>query len=197
MVSAMGTAFEKKLEGAVRLLREFFPKNSRLYFPLIYAFLAWAVDRHRHWKKKILGWQVGPDPGWIRVKPDAFILDFFRRPELERVYRREIEAEDLDALRPVFTRLYPVLGLKDPFLTALFHEELERGDYAALTRDFDSRVEAARRDLSGRRGRSRLLRGLKTLAEEAASLAAFTLDRSDVRRMVAEIIERERTETDD
>jgi len=192
----MGTAFEKKLEGAVRLLREFFPESSRLYFPLVYAFLAWAVDRHRHWKKKIFGWQVWPDPGYLRVKPDAYILDFFRRPELSRAYRRELDSGDAAALRPAFRRLYPLLGLEDPFLTALFHDELEEGDYAAVVRDFDSRLEAARRAVQAPRGRSRLLKGLKTLAEEAASLGAFTLDRSDVRRMISEIMEKKGKDTD-
>lgn len=189
----MGTAVEKKLEGAVRLLREFFPETSRLYFPLVYAFLAWAGERHRHWKKKILGWQIWPDPSYIRVKPDAFVIDFFRgRPGLQRAFRRELETGDAAALRPAFLRLYPLLGLEDPFLTALFHDELQREDYPAVLQEFDARVAEARRALRSLPGRSRLLKALKALAEETVSLGVFSLDRSDVRRMIAEIIEKRR-----
>jgi hypothetical protein len=181
---------EKVIKNAVKLLREIYPQSAYLYFPLLSTALVWAVRRPEEWEKSIFSWQVWPDPDYIRTKPNDFILEFFNsRPSLKEAYSEEIKHKDWKTLRAVFIRLYPILGLNDPFLMALFKEELEAEDYPKIVLEFDSRVGKAKQDIRAVEANDRLLAGLKAFGEELASLLTAILAESDVQRSLQEILE--------
>src|SRR5512137_222387 len=136
---------EAVLARGVELLGQLLPLESWLYFPLLYAASVWAVRRVFDYRERILAWQVWLDPEFVRTKPDAFILDFFRGDEaLGREYAAEIGRGDLRVLRAAFPALYSVIGLDDAFLKALFKPELDRGDFRAIVVEFAARTAQAR-----------------------------------------------------
>lgn len=127
---------EKLVENGVSFLSEFFPKASTLYVPLLSASIVWTIKRAAEWKEKILSWKVWADPEYIETKPDAFILEFFKsHPALSQSYQDEIQKSDMESLREAFRSLYPILGLEDPFLTALFAHELESKNYRKMAKE--------------------------------------------------------------
>ncbi|MGD9346883.1 MAG: hypothetical protein PVH84_13525 [Candidatus Aminicenantes bacterium] len=181
---------EKVIKNAVKLLREIYPQSAYLYFPLLSTALVWAVRRPKEWEESIFSWQVWPDPDYIRTKPNDFVLEFFSgRPSLKEAYSEEIQNKDWKTLRAVFIRLYPIFGLDDPFLKALFKEEVEAEDFPKIVLEFDSRVEKAKQDIRAVKANDRLLAGLKTFGEELASLSTAVLAESDVQRSLQEILE--------
>lgn len=183
---------EKVVEQALAFLAQILPGSIALYFPLLSVALTWAVNRSLAWEEEISALQVWPDPEWIRTKSDEFVMDFFRsKPELNAYFSSEIENNDLDVLRSAFIRLYPVLGLEDPFLCALFYPELEKGDLGTILATFDIRVEEAKANIQSIPERSRLLEGLKDFAEEAASLGIDALSQKEIQNLILDVLERD------
>ena len=183
---------EKTVESGISFLSKIFPLQSYLYFPLLNASLFWAIKRTKEWKEKIFSWKVWLDPERVQLKPDDFILSFFRdHPALMRHFEPEIRKKDMASLRGSFARLYPILGLEDPFLSALFHEEMESGDYKKIVKEFDQKVSQAEKDISALRNQSKLIRGLKDFAEEMVSLNLDLISQEKVQKVIAEIIKKQ------
>jgi hypothetical protein len=110
---------------------------------------------------------------------------------LMRCFEPEIRNKDMASLREQFARLYPILGLEDPFLSALFHEEMESGDYRKIVKEFDRKVSQAEKDISELKNRSRLIRGLKDFAVEIVSLSLDLISQEEVQKVIAEIIKKQ------
>jgi len=181
---------EKIIESAILLLSEFFPQKTYLYFPILSASLVWAIKRSKEWKEKIFSWMVWPEPGPVRVKSDEFILNFFRNNGiLLKVYKEDVEREDLVSLRQSFYRLYPIFGLHDPFLAALFQKELEKGDCRKIVEEFDARVTRAKNDVEQCHNNARLLQGLKEFAAGLASLGSEFLTQTKIQKVINELVE--------
>jgi hypothetical protein len=189
---------EKVIKNALKLLMTIYPQSTYLYFPLLSTALVWAVRRSKEWEESIFSWQVWPDPGYIKSKPDDFILEFFSSsPPLQNAYSEEIRNEDWKTLRAAFIRLYPILGLEDPFLSALFREEIEDKNFPKIVLEFDTRVEKAKKDIRAAKEDHRLLSVLRAFGEEMASLSTTLLVESEVQRSLQEILKDQLKRTDE
>ena len=185
------TTLEKIVERGISFLSKVFPLKSYLHFPLLSTAIFWGIRRATEWKKEILSWQVYLDPKRIEEKPPKYVLNFFKNhSSLSQVYEAEIKSEDKETLRVAFNKLYPILSLEDPFLSALFYEELASRDFRKIVEEFEERVSRAKDDIEDFKGKSRLLEGLKTVAEEAASLSVELMSKDEVQEVVANTIKK-------
>ncbi len=184
--------FEKIVQEGIRFVARFFPQAQYLYFPLLSAALVWAIKNSQEWREKIFSWEVWLDPSFVKVKSEEFIRSFFSdHPDLSRVFAREIETDDLPALRELFYYLYPIFGLEDPFLSSLFHQELESQDYRSIVQQYDTKIAEAIVDIEAVDNKKKFLDGLETIAREMASFSAEMITQTDVQRALAEIIKNE------
>jgi hypothetical protein len=185
------TSVEKIAEKGISFLSKILPLKSYLHFPLLSSALFWGIRRIVQWKKEILSWQVYLDPERIEVKPDEYVLNFFEKyPALNKIYETEIKSKDMEMLRKAFHGLYPILGLEDPFLSALFYEELKSRDFRKIVKEFEEKVSRAEKDIETFKGKSRLLEGLQTFAEEMASLGIELMSNDEVQEVVARTIKK-------
>ena len=183
------SSLEKAIEGGVDLLSAFIPKKTYLYFPLLSATVVWALRQAEEWKKKIFSWKVFPAPAFIKVKSDEFILDFFKENQaLYKAYEAEIKKRDLGALREAAGSLYRILGLEDPFLSSLFAQELEEGDFRRIVEEFDEKVSQALEDIEAVEDEPRLLKALGTFANEMASLCSDLISQDKILKMFADLL---------
>jgi hypothetical protein len=183
------TTLEEVVEKGISFLSKVFPLKSYLHFPLLSAALIWGI--------RILSLQVYLDPERIEAKPYEFVLNFFKsHPALKKIYQAEIKSNDKHNLREAFNRLYPILGLEDPFLSALFYDELKSGDLKKIVKDFEEKVSRAREDIEAFEDKSRLLEGLKTIAAEMASLSINLMSEDEVQEAVAKTIKKWMNEGD-
>jgi hypothetical protein len=185
-------SFEKLVQEGIRFIARFFPKTSYLYFPLLSAALVWAVKSSMDWRDKIFSWEVWLDPSFVKVKSDDFVLGFFtHHPGLSVAFAEEIQKSDMPALRKLFYSLYPILGLEDPFLSGLFHQELVSQDYRQIARQYDEKVAQAIVDIEAVEEKERFLEGLEAIAREMASFSTEMLTQTSVQESLAEIINKE------
>jgi len=185
------TTLEKIVEKGISFLSKIFPLKSYLYFPILSAALFWGIRRAPEWKKKFLSWQVYLDPERIEVKPDEYVLNFFKNyPDLNKIYETEIKSKNMETLREAFRGLYPTVGLEDPFLSALFYKELESKDFKKIVKKFEEKVSLAQEDIEAFERKSRLLEGLKAFAGEAASLSVDLMSNEEVQEVVASEIKK-------
>ena len=185
-------SFEKIVREGIRFVSQFFPQSQYLYFPLLSAAMVWAIESTIEWKKKIFSWEVWLDPSFVKVKSDEFIMSFFvHHPDLSQTFAEEIKEKDVPALRKVFYSLYPIVGLGDPFLSGLFHQELTYKDFKAIVNQYENRVAQAIADIEAVGDRGRFLEGLEAIAREMASFSADMITQTSVQRALAEIIKRE------
>ncbi len=176
---------EKIVAKGIDFLGGFVSLKNYLYFPILSSALIWAIRRTAEWKERILSFEVWLDPDIVEVKPDAFVLDFFEsRRKLRKSYDKEIESKDMKILRPAFKSLYPIVGLEDPFLQALFKRELEKGKYRTIVRTFEEKAGEAREAIDALEDKSRLIAGLKTLAEELFSLSLHLISEAQVQKTI-------------
>ncbi|MEA2005236.1 MAG: hypothetical protein U9O50_03125 [Acidobacteriota bacterium] len=183
---------DKIIENGIKVLLEIFPDEKYLYFPLLYSAIIWAIKRPNEWKKQVFSWQVWANPDRLQTKPDAFILEFFKNDSsLAREYEHEIRGNDLKTLREAFLRLYPLVGLEDPFLSGLFFEELESKDFRKIVKTFDERVRKAKKDVSAPENQTYFIESLKTLDEEVLSLSTQMISQSKVRKAIARILKKQ------
>jgi hypothetical protein len=182
-------SFEEALQEGIRFVSQFVPQSVYLVFPLLSAALVWAMRSSKAWKEKIFSWKVWLDPQWVKVKPDEFILEFFsNHRELSRVFAAEIREKDRGSLRKAFQSLYPILGLDDPFLAGLFHEELESKDYKKIVRQFASRLARAVEEIEPAEAKAEFVEGLEAIARELASLGSGLFTDRSVQKVLADII---------
>ena len=186
------SGLDKIIENGIKVLLEIFPDEKYLYFPLLYNAIIWAVKRPKEWKKQVFSWQVWANPDRLQTKPDAFIVEFFKNDSsLAKEYEQEIKGNDLKTLREAFLRLYPLVGLEDPFLSGLFFEELESKDFRKIVKTFDERVRKAKKDVSAPENQTYFIESLKTLDEEVLSLSTQIISQSKVRKAIARILKKQ------
>ncbi|MEE8604140.1 MAG: hypothetical protein V3S65_02095, partial [Candidatus Aminicenantaceae bacterium] len=185
-------SFEKVVQEGIRFIARFFPQSRYLYFPLLSAALVWAIESSREWREKIFSWEVWLDPSFVKVKSDDFILSFFsNHSDLARAFAEEIQARDIPALRKFFYSLYPIIGLEDPFLSGLFHQELASQNYRGIAEQYDIKIAQAIVDIEAVEEKGRFLEGLEAIAREMASFCADLITQTSVQRALAEIIKKE------
>ena len=182
-------ALEKAIEKGIKFLSEFFPLKTYLYFPLLYSSLFWIIKRPNEWKEKIFSWKVFPAPAFIKVKSDEFILNFFEDNQaLFKAYEPEIKKRDLGALREAAGCLYRIIGLEDPFLSSLFLQELEEGNFRKIVKEFNERVSQALEDIEAVEDEPRFLKALETFANEVASLCGDLISQDEILKMLADLL---------
>jgi len=182
---------EKIVDGAVRLLEEILPENTTLYFPLLSATFTWIVRREKEWKEKILQWQIWPDPELVKTKSNDFILNFYLgHPELRDYYQPLLDKKDYIKLRKDFCSLYPLIGLEDPFLTALFSKELKSQNFKKIVAEFDTRVNTAKKEISEVKNTEQLLTALEGFVIGISSLGAEFITQSRSRKALENIIKK-------
>lgn len=182
---------EAALGRGVEVLDGFLPLKSWLYFPVLYSACVWAVRRVFDYRERVLAWQVWLDPEFVRTKPDEFVLHFFSGHEaLNRAYADEIARRDLRALRAAFPALYPIFGLEDAFLTALFKTEIGAADHRAIVVEFAARTAKARDDIQPAASNPDFWKALEIIGMEAASLGLHLLKDEDVQNMIIALVKK-------
>ncbi|RPJ03321.1 MAG: hypothetical protein EHM31_01185 [Candidatus Aminicenantes bacterium] len=180
---------EAALARGIEILDAFLPLKSWLLFPVLYSACVWAARRVFDYRERILAWEVWLDPEFVRTKPDDFILAFFRGNEaLGREYADEIARQDLRVLRAAFPALYPVFGLDDAFLKALFKTEIEASEYRTIVVEFASRTAKARNDIRPAAADPEFWKALYLVAAEAAALGLHLLKDDEVQDMIVGLI---------
>ena len=182
---------ETVLGRGVEILDEFLPLKSWLLFPVLYSACVWAVRRVFDYQERVLAWQVWLDPEFVRTKPDEFVLHFFSGDEaLGREYADELARGDLRTLRAAFPALYPLFGLEDAFLTALFKAEIESADYRGIVVEFAFRTSKARDDIRPAASNPDFWKALELIGMEAASLGLHLLKDEDVQNMIIALVKK-------
>lgn len=182
---------ESALGRGVEILKEFLPAKTYLFFPILYSACVWAVRRVFDYRERIFSWQVWLDPEAVRTKPDAFILHFFAtHGALSRAYADEVSARDMKTLRAAFPALYPVCGLEDAFLKALFKKELSAGDYRKIAAEFEARAAQAGEDIKPAEESAHFWAALENLGAELAALGVHLLKDDEVQKAVARAVKK-------
>jgi hypothetical protein len=182
---------EAALGRGVQILNEFLPLKSWLFFPILYSACVWAVRRVFDYRERILAWQVWLDPEFVRTKPDEFVLHFFTSHEaLGSEYADEIVRRDFRVLRAAFPALYPIFGLEDAFLKALFKAEIGSGDYRAIVVEFASRTARAREDIQPAVADPEFWKALELIGIEVASLGLHLLKDEEVQNMIVALVKK-------
>jgi hypothetical protein len=180
---------EHVLDNGVKVLAEFLPLKTYLYFPVLYSICVWAVRRIFDLKERVLAWQVWLEPGMVESKPDAFILNFFERTDGVRdAFTGEVRAKDMAALRKAFAGLYPVCGLEDAFLLALFQEDLEAGDFKKIADEFGERAARAIEDIKPAGSGQEFWRGMQSVGMDMARLGIHVMSDAQVRKLILDRI---------
>ena len=183
---------EQALVRGVETLAAFIPSAPFLLFPVLSSVCVWSVRRVFNYRDHILTWKVWLDPEAVRTKPDDFILHFFaKNPVLSQIYAREIEAGDIRGLRAAFPALYPVLGLEDAFLRALFRVELAAGDVRGIAAEFEARAAAAAEGLKPAEADPAFWRFLEIFGMELASLGLHLLEDRTLQDLILAAIREE------
>jgi len=189
---------ESALVRGVEILNEFLPSKSTLYFAILYSACVWAARRVFDYRERLLAWQVWLDRDSVETKPDEFIIHFFTNDEvLGRVYAAEIAGRDTRALRAAFPALYPVCGLEDAFLKALFKKEIDSGDYRKIAAEFDARASRAREDIRPAEGNAQFWAALENLGAELAALGIHLLADGDVQRAIISVVKKKAVKAGD
>lgn len=189
---------EHILDNGVKVLKEFLPLKTYIYFPLLYSICVWAVRRIFDLKERVLAWQVWLEPEMVESKPDAFILDFFERTEgVREAFAEEVRGKDMAALRKSFSGLYPVCGLEDAFLLALFQEELEAGEFRKIADEFRERAVRAIEDIKPAGSGQEFWRGMQSVGMEMAKLGIHVLTDVQVRKIILDRIRKKVKQDED
>jgi hypothetical protein len=189
---------EHVLDNGVKVLAEFLPLKTYLYFPVLYSICVWAVRRIFDLKERVLAWQVWLEPGMVESKPDAFILNFFERTEgVREAFADEVRAKDFAALRKAFAGLYPVCGLEDAFLLALFQEDLEAGDFRKIADEFGERAARAIEDIKPAGSGPEFWRGMQSVGMDIARLGIHVMSDAQVRKLILDRIRKKLKKDED
>ena len=188
---------EHVLDSGVKILADIMPLHTYLYFPLLYSICVWAVRRIFDLRERVFAWQVWLDPGLVETKPEAFVLNFFQgHVGIRQAYAAELEARDMTALNKAFKALYPVCGLEDAFLLALFKEELEAEDYRKIAAEFEERARRAIEDVKPASEVPEFWKGLQGFGMDMARIGIHVMSDAQVRKLILERI-RKRVKTED
>jgi hypothetical protein len=188
---------EHVLDSGVKILADIMPLKTYLYFPLLYSICVWAVRRIFDLRERVFAWQVWLDPGVIETKPETFVLNFFQgHLGIREAYAAELAAKDMTALNIAFKALYPVCGLEDAFLLALFKEELEADDYRKIAAEFEERARLAIADVKPASEVPEFWRGLQGVGMDMARIGIHVMSDAQVRKLILERI-RKRVKTED
>ena len=188
---------EHVLDSGVKILADIMPLKTYLYFPLLYSICVWAVRRIFDLRERVFAWQVWLDPGVIETKPETFVLNFFQgHLGIREAYAAELAAKDMTALNTAFKALYPVCGLEDAFLLALFKEELEADDYRKIAAEFEGRARLAIDDIKPASEVPEFWRGLQGVGMDMARIGIHVMSDAQVRKLILERI-RKRIKTED
>jgi hypothetical protein len=190
---------EHVLDSGVKILADVMPLHTYIYFPLLYSICVWAARRIFDLRERVFAWQVWIEPGAVETKPEAFVLNFYQgHIGLRGAYAAELEMRDMASLYKDFKSLYPVCGLEDAFLVALFRDELEAEDYRKIAAEFEARARKAVEDVKPASEIPDFWRGLQSMGMDMARLGIHMLSDAQVRKLIFDRIrKRIKTEEDE
>ncbi len=136
------------------------------FLPVIYSSLFYFVKRGEVYRNAVRAIPAGPRSRVVANKSKRFVDDF-----LAQQAPSNLEVSDERARRRAFSRLYPVLGLRDPFLLALFRDEIDAGDLQTVVDEFDTRVREAIAEIPAPRSDPAFWRALDAFVRASAGLA--------------------------
>ncbi len=168
---------------AADILRDFLPGSAAVLGPLLYSVAVWAVEKKNSCRERIEELRVWLLPEILVNKPDDFVLNFFQTDErLMQAYADELSAANLKKLRQDFAILYPILGLQDPFLEALFWPEIESADFRKITAEYRPRVERALKEIKTAEGQPEFWTALEEISRGLLELGWQVLSEAEVRK---------------
>lgn len=135
------------------------------YLPIIYSSLFYFIRKRSAYRQAVRAMPAGPRSRRVANKPKKFVDDF-----LQREAPFALNEPDPRRRRKIFGRLYPVLGLRDPFLISLFRERLDRHDLQTIVDEFDKRLRTALDQIPAPRSSPDFWQALDTFVETAAGL---------------------------
>ncbi len=149
------------------------------FLPVIYSSLFYFVEKGAAYRKAVLERPVGPATRRVTSKPQAFVDDF-----LKGNAAFALSEQDPSRRRWIFARLYPMIGLRDPFVSALFRVELDSGDLRKIVDDYDSRVAAAMAAIPFPRNEPRFWEALDSFVQTASGLTIDLARESKVQDLI-------------
>jgi len=180
---------------ATDILKDFLPPGAAALAPLVYALSVWGLKKQASYRDKVDGLKVWLLPEILVNKPAEFVLNFFTAEEaLKEAYKDEIARKDLIKLQQDFAVLYPLLGLQDPFLEALFWPEIEAGEFKKIVAEFKPRVEKALQEIKAAEDRTDFWPALGRIFSGLVELGWQALSESEVRSWLKQWLKNQRTQ---
>ncbi|MEW6363975.1 MAG: hypothetical protein AB1714_04985 [Acidobacteriota bacterium] len=136
------------------------------FLPVIYSSIFYFVKRGEAYRNAVRAIPVGPRSRIVINKSKRFVDDF-----LAQHAPSVLAGSDARGRRRAFSSLYPVLGLRDPFLLALFRDEVDSGDLQIVVDSFDTRVHEALAEIPAPRSDPAFWRALDAFVRASAGLA--------------------------
>ena len=135
------------------------------YLAIIYSSLFYFIKKGSAYRQAVRAMPAGPRSRRVSNKPMKFVDDF-----LQREAPFALKEPNPRLRRKIFARLYPVLGLRDPFLVSLFRDRLDHHDLQTLVDEFDTRLRAALDQIPAPRSSPNFWASLDSFVESAAGL---------------------------
>ncbi|MEW6456398.1 MAG: hypothetical protein AB1410_06790 [Acidobacteriota bacterium] len=182
---------KKVLGFAVETIEFFIPEKKYLIFPLLISIIEDAIKKRERSGEIAFSLPVFINPDIVETKPDKFIMNFFTsNAELKNYYEPYVKNKDISFLRQRFNTLYPILGLNDPFLRALFKKEIEKNEFEKIFECYEERLKKAKEDTEPLRMDKDFRVMINKILKEIFNLGLSSLDKKEIRKILLEEIKK-------
>lgn len=177
--------FQKVLDEVLDALALVVNVRSFPFFPVLYASLFHFVRKGAAYRKAVRELPAGPRSRIVTNKSQRFIDDFLRRNAAQFA-----SEPDPKSRKRAFVRLYPLLGLRDPFLSTLFRDELAAGDHERIVAELDERVRAAVDAIPAPASSPTFWKAMDAFVQTSAGLAIELVRERDVQELILDRVKR-------
>ena len=155
------------------------------FLPVIYSSLFYFIERGAGYRKAVMALPAGPRSRRVTNKPDKFVKEFLACHAPFALVERDPQYQ-----RRAFERLYPAVGLRDPFLLTLFREELDSGEMQSIVESFDAKVTAALAEIPSPQSKPDFWKALDSFVATTAGLATSLAREREVQDLILERVKK-------
>lgn len=173
------------LDDHLKSMSDFIPMKDKNFHAICFATGRFLLSEPYRWESLIGKWFNPPE---VAKPGEGELLDFFKNTVgLPLSFRKELQTGDLDTLYRAYEILFPILILKDEFLSSIFREDIRARRFKKVFRQYSRKIKKVKEFVDGVKDNEEFLELMRKFTKD---LEGFSLTLINNKKLLDQAIKK-------
>lgn len=173
------------LDDHLKSMSDFVPMKDKNFHAICFATGRFLLSEPYRWETLIEEWFEAPE---VAKPGKEEMLEFYKNTKgLPLSFRKELETGDLDTLYKAYEILFPIIVLKNEFLSSIFREDIRARRFKLVFRQHKRRIKKVKEFVDGVKNNKEFLELMRKFTKD---LEGFSLTLINNKKLLDQAIKK-------